>query len=120
MKNFEQIRAKNALSQKDTIGKAVGGGKNPHKKVPVLILQNGLIAAAAFSLEKGEGFKHVFNAVIAHLSDVKLYNESDKSLEGFIKFLTQKSCSQSDFRLITAETMAYLSYLRRFVKVDKK
>lgn len=111
MKNLEQIRAKNALASKNSITETVG---NPHKKIPALILQNGLIATAAFALEKSKGLESVFSAVIKHLKDVKLY-DGEESTENFLEYLTQR-CTHEELRHITQETMAYLSYLRRFVK----
>lgn len=122
MKNFEQIRAKNALAWKDKIGKGKGDGENVAKKVPVMILDNGIIAAAAFALEKGEGYADVFKAIISHLKDddIHLIENSflPDNLKGFITHLA--ASSSSELRLITAETTAFLNYLRRFVKKEKK
>lgn len=111
MKNFEQIRAKNALSRK--IGTGTGGGDSVAKKVPVMIRDNGIIAAAAFALETKAGYEDVFNAVIAHLADqdIKLLN-TKMQLNAFIDYLV--SVDSDSLRAITAETMAYLNYLRRF------
>lgn len=143
MKNFEQIRAKNALAWKDCIGKGKGEGENVAKKVPVMIRDNGIIAAAAFALEKGEGYADVFSAIIEHLREMSLL-ESLSSPQEILKrtnsgTLTEKerkqlirrihlqefisrlvSSSSSKLRLTTSETMAYLNYLRRFVKKEKK
>lgn len=113
MKNFEQIRAKNALEAKDKISAGAGGGDSVAKKVPVMILDNGLIAAAAFALETGVGYQDVFAAVIRHLADKEIgLLTSPVSLEEFIARLV--SIDSDSLRLITAETMAYLNYLRRF------
>ena len=113
MKNLEQIRAKNALNVE------VAGGANDGavvKKVPTMIMNNGIIAAAAFSKETGKGYADVFvKGIIPHLADteVKLLN-SKMNLDLFIGELTESSSSK--LRQITTETMAYLSYLRRFAK----
>lgn len=121
MKNFEQIRAKNALAKAKDIGKGVGGGDNVAKKVPVMILDNGILAAAAFALEnKGNGYADVFVAVIEHLADQEialldktmLLDDKTKQLKGFIDHLA--GVSSDELRRITAEAMAYLNYLRRF------
>lgn len=118
MKNFEQIRAKNALEWKDKIGGGKDGSDSVAKKVPVMILDNGIIAAAAFALEKGVGYENVFNAVINHLADRKIVPlSSSMSLKDFISHLV--NCSSNELRLITAETMAYLNYLRRFAEKPK-
>lgn len=125
MKNFEQIRAKNALEWKDKIGGRKDGGDSVAKKVPVMILDNGIIAAAAFALEKGVGYENVFNAVINHLADIDhpadreiVPLSSSMSLKDFISHLV--NCSSNELRLITAETMAYLNYLRRFAEKTKE
>lgn len=113
MKNFEQIRAKNALKWKDKIGQGADGGESVSKKVPAMILDNGIIAAAAFALEKGGGYKNVFEAVIEHLSDseIGLLDRAD-SLEVFVNHLA--NVPSDELRRITAETAAFLNYLRRF------
>ena len=111
MKNFEQIRARNALGVK--IGSGAGGGENVAKKVPVMIVNNGIIAAAAFALETCEGYEDAFNAAIKHLADREIaLIPPAMSLKDFILYLV--NCSSNELRLITAETMAYLNYLRRF------
>lgn len=114
MKNFEQIRAKNALAKAQNIGKGGGGGDNVAKKVPVMIIDNGILAAAAFALENnGNGYADVFDAVVAHLADKEIALLDRKmSLENFIDHLS--GVSSDELRRITAEAMAYLNYLRRF------
>lgn len=113
MKNFEQIRAKNALEWKGKIGEGKNGGDSVAKKVPVMILDNGIIATAAFALEKDVGYENVFNAVINHLADSELNLLPGKmGLRDFIPYLTQ--IQSNELRLITTEAMAYLNYLRRF------
>lgn len=120
MKNFEQIRAKNALAKTKKIGKGGGGGDNVAKKVPVMILDNGILAAAAFALEnKGNGYADVFDAAIAHLADQEIaLLDKTMPLEDFIDRLA--GVSSDELRRITAETMAYLNYLRRFAEPKKQ
>ncbi len=112
MKNLEQIRAKNALNMK--IGTGAGGGESVAKKVPAMILDNGIIAAAAFAKETGEGYKNVFEAIIWHLADPQIayLDDREMKLDEFIEHLVKENSDR--IRLITAETMAYLNYLRRF------
>ncbi|MGN0835322.1 MAG: type III-B CRISPR module-associated protein Cmr5 [Candidatus Spyradosoma sp.] len=155
MKNFEQIRAKNALDAAHTVVAEIerehSDGKRQEeekksfssacKKVPTMILDNGILAAAAFALEKdkdkskgkgyadvfdavialekdkdkskGKGYADVFDAVVAHLADPEI-GLLDKQLkpEDFIGHLA--AVPSDELRRITAETMAYLNYLRRF------
>jgi CRISPR/Cas system CMR-associated protein Cmr5 small subunit len=55
MKNLEQIRAASALDYADCDAKKTNSdGGNVVKKLPALIMSNGLLAAAAFSYQKQE------------------------------------------------------------------
>ena len=111
MKNFEQIRAQNALGVK--IGSGKDGGDSIAKKIPIMIVNNGIIAASAFALETGVGYKDVFDAVITHLADEKIALIPFKmELRDFIDHLSR--VNSDELRQVTAETMAYLNYLRRF------
>lgn len=128
MKNLEQIRAANALqAAEDEIFKGKQGGEVA-KKVPTMIRENGILATLAFACERkkgdgnGEGklsnpgHYKVFEAVTRHLGDpaVKKLSTTCKP-EELLKFLTEsKSATSARLRAITAETMAYLNYLRRF------
>ena len=112
MKNLDQIRAKNALEAAKTIGQGAEGGENVAKKVPTMIRENGILGAAAFAKETGKGYEDVFGAVITHLREVKRIPDAPMSVEQFIEHLTDVDATQ--LRAVTAETMAYLNYLRRF------
>ncbi len=116
MKNLDQIRAKNALSAAAKFNFAGENEGEVVKKVPALIQECGLLATAAFASEKGKGHENVFNAVIGHLADpeIALLSRSIE-LKDFIKGVAEKADSAA-LRRITSETMAYLSYLRRFAK----
>lgn len=53
MKNLEQIRAANALAYAEAdVKKTNSDGGNVVKKLPALIMSNGLLAAAAFAFQK--------------------------------------------------------------------
>ena len=55
MKNLEQIRASNALAYAESDAKKTNSdGGNVVKKLPALIMSNGLLAAAAFAYQKQE------------------------------------------------------------------
>ena len=125
MRNYEQIRAKNALDAAPSIGLGNEGGRTVAKKVPALIVQDGFLGALAFAIEKSEngrdvnnGYGNTFKAIVKHLPDVGkdygLCGENDLQ-----KFL-DKLCAQSAdvLRAITEESIAYLNYLRRFAKAD--
>ena len=115
MKNLDQIRAKNALAAR--IGKGSGGGESVAKKVPVMIRENGFIAAMAFAKEKSKegketGYKDVFDAIIVHLKDIEQLHGLSDDFDKFLAGLCEKDSVV--LRAITAEAMAYLNYLRRF------
>ncbi len=120
MKNLDQIRAKNALEAAATGYKGANDGEVV-KKVPTMIRENGILGAAAFALETGKGYATVFEAIITHLETIDRLPSPPQSreslrhesrLEAFITGLTATDAAQ--LRAVTAETMAYLNYLRRF------
>lgn len=121
MKNLDQQRAANALNV--NIRGGAGGGEAVAKKVPTMIRENGILGAAAFALETGKGYEDVFNAIIAHLATVGRLpkppsqsspsSQSSQSLLGaFIAALCETDATT--LRAVTAESLAYLNYLRRF------
>ena len=112
MENLDQIRAKSALLAAKTIGLGAEGGENVAKKVPTMIRENGILGAAAFAKETGKGYEDVFDAIIKHLRKVKRIPDAPMKIEAFIEHLTTMPAEK--LRAVTAETMAYLNYLRRF------
>ena len=120
MKYLEQIRAANALNAAKTKFEGAEGG-GIVKKVPTMIRENGLLGALAFAAEKKNGsYKNgdhhkVFEQIVIHLRnpDIALLTPTfEATTENLIKFVARESSSK--LREITAETMAFLSYLRRF------
>ena len=123
MKNLEQIRARNALEAMEKypdIHKGQEGG-NALTGFPALIVANGLLAAMAFSLslKNGGGHEQICDAIAAHLADpdIGLVHLPAKSARGLLDVLTKSDSSV--LRLCTAEALAFLNYLRRFVKAGK-
>ena len=120
--NLEQYRAQLALSSADDIEKGVGGGQAVAKKVPTMIRENGFLGALAFAVEKksGNALKNpahasVFEAVRKYLVGVGMVTAADT--DGLMKDMSKESADK--WRLVTAESIAYLNYLRRFAKPDK-
>ncbi len=109
-KNLEQIRAKNALEAALEIGDGKIGGEVV-KKIPPMIRDNGILASAAFARDKREGYETVFHAIIKHL---KFLDIMPKNQEKLIEWLI--GVDSAKLRAVTEETMAYLNYLRRFVR----
>jgi len=66
MDNLDQIRAKNALAARAEVQ------KKHVTKLPALIVNNGLLAAAAFCNDKSDELRTVMNKVAAHLADPRI------------------------------------------------
>lgn len=122
MKNLDQIRAHNALLHKDRISNSQGGG-DAISGFPMLVLTDGLLASLAFACEwknqqtgarKHPGEYTVATAIAEHLrhSQISICNSTDAD------DLLHKLASQPTDALLrraTAETLAFLNYLKRFV-----
>jgi CRISPR/Cas system CMR-associated protein Cmr5 small subunit len=110
MQNLEQIRAAQAIEPAKRMSRQVVS------KVPSLIMTNGLLAAAAFA-QAGDGRKEmqeVFAAVAEHLARQGILASGAKDGAALIKDLSQKS--SQELQRATAESMAFLAYLKRFSK----
>ncbi len=127
MQNLEQIRAKNALEflKNDPFNKKNSGqhGDDEQKSgdvlsgFPALIINNGLLATIAYSLDKKHGYDLVCDAIAEHLQDKHIGLLSEKyhaTGAGLRDHLTGSNSTQ--LRLCTAEALAYLAYLKRFGK----
>lgn len=120
MKNLEQIRAANALAYADA-GVNTRGTKGGEvvKKLPALIMSNGLLAAGAFAYSKGdeEGWYVCFDHLAAHLAhrDVAVVPAEKKNLKNLIDHLV-KEADSSTLKEATDEALAWLCYAKRFVK----
>ena len=118
VRNLEQIRAKNAYAARDEIGTGKEGGRAVAKKVPAMIVANGFIGALAFAIEDNGGYLTVFQAIINHLHDAHLdCGISAKEPGPFLDELCGRDADT--LRAVTAESLAYLNYLRRFAKPGK-
>lgn len=118
MKNRDQIRARNALealSERSDLTKGQQGG-DALTGFPAFIIGNGLLATIAYSIAKGAGYPHICDAIARHLADpeISLIPKDSGSTNGLRDYLAE---SESEvLRLCTAESLAYLNYLRRFAK----
>jgi CRISPR/Cas system CMR-associated protein Cmr5 small subunit len=109
MKNLEQIRAAAAL------GPAQGLSREAINKLPGLIINNGLLAAAAFCQAGGDGnkdhLKEAMQATAQHLHERKILPRF-VSIKEMIGDLCQKDAST--LQRATAEALAFLAFLKRF------
>jgi hypothetical protein len=115
MQNLEQIRARNALK----LGVVAGDeGGEVIKKVAPLVLNNGLLATAAYSFAESSGWPKVFDAIAQHLADpdIGIAPAWVKDRSSLMKFLTGAESTSETLKIATSETMAWLVYARRFSK----
>jgi CRISPR-associated protein Cmr5 len=121
LQNLEQIRAKHALAFANSPAQMRGkDGGEAIKKIPPMIMGNGLLAAIAFAIEERQkgpvrpGFASIFDAIARHLSSAEIDILTNvKDARGMIKALTE-SDSQI-LKLATSESLEWLGYARRFV-----
>lgn len=120
IQSLEQIRARNALRCDTEDGELIRGpdGGDVISKVPALILNNGLLATAAYAFTQKLGWQTVFDHVARHLADpdIQIVPETVKDHKTLMEHLTGPDASSETLKLATAETMAWLSYARRFVR----
>ncbi|OQW96510.1 MAG: hypothetical protein BWK77_04395 [Verrucomicrobia bacterium A1] len=124
MRNLDQLRAAHAIGKRNESIPGADGGEVV-KKVPMLIRQNGLLAALAFACEfkkrewKNEGHHRVFQFVVEYLAQCPTLRvpdtiDGEDSVVCYNQWLTGRP--SADLRIHTAEIMAYLGYLRRYVQ----
>ena len=119
-KTLAQIRAANALKASHIPGMGLGQkGGNAISGFPMLIKTDGLLAACAFAVEtsasgkpKQEGAQLIMNAVATHLASVGITKAT--RAQDLVEELALAADS-SQLRRATAEALAYLNYLKRFV-----
>lgn len=106
--NLAQVRASHALlassvKRQESEGDSLSG-------YPSLIINNGLIATIAFSVDKGGQHERIAAALAEHLRRQNIVQCSDA------KSLRDSLCDtdSSTLRIATAESLAFLSYLKRF------
>lgn len=111
--NLEQIRAKNALD----IAKSWKKSNNQVAGYYSFILNNGLLSTLAFSIQKKEEMEQVAEAITYHIRNMIKKNllPCTFSCQSSITFIDELSNGTGlQLRLIANESMAFLSYLKRF------
>ncbi len=111
MQNLEQIRAKHALDKSGNIERKKIAG------LPGLIINNGLLATAAFSNDGTEQRKHMklaLDAVAEHLKNQNLLGLNKGDTDGMLNHFASPETTSHDLQRATEEALAYLSYLKRF------
>lgn len=120
MKNLDQVRAANALAAARIPGMGLGqDGGNALSGFPMLLKTDGLLAAAAFAVEKKgdgslkqKGANLIVKAIAQHLSDDRVKICDARSASDLVEELSRGDATL--LRRATAEALAFLSYLKRF------
>ncbi|SPE59700.1 conserved hypothetical protein [Verrucomicrobia bacterium] len=120
MRTLGQIRAANALRASHIKGMGLGQkGGNALSGFPMLIKTDGLLAALAFAVElnskaepKQEGARLIMDAVADHLAKINIC--MSKTANDLVEELAN-AVDASQLRRATAEALAFLNYLKRFV-----
>lgn len=115
MKNLEQIRAAAALPVADQVRRSA------ISKLPGLILNNGLLAAAAFCDAQGGGNNRpdqatAMTAVARHLAARGIVGNQVTTIPAMIADLSERDSLA--LQRATHEALAFLSYLKRFATND--
>ena len=118
MQNLNQIRARHVLEFANA-GRVRGRNDGEViKKIPPVIMNNGLMAALAYSMDRNnQAWKSVFDAIAVHLSDkeVAMIPSDRNSAELLLDYLASKATSTM-LRDVTAEAGEWLNFARRLVK----
>ncbi|NLF94910.1 MAG: hypothetical protein GX564_13565 [Oligosphaeraceae bacterium] len=120
MKNLDQIRASNAILASRQAIKGKDSGEVV-KKVPPMIINDGLLGALAFACQQKDsnGYVLLFQAVVIHLQSLRLYPDTASTdIRKMAEWLSAQDSAR--LRALTAETLAYLSYLRRFASKEEQ
>ena len=118
MKNLDQIRAHNAVQclQRRFRGQADG---EVIRKIPALILNDGLLSTLAFGIQKGGDHLEAGNVIATHLSTqgIDIFAPRAGQPATGRELLETLASQPTDtlLRRATAEALAFLNYLKRFV-----
>ena len=118
MQNLDQIRAAAALRASE------GLDRSAISKLPALILNNGLLSAAAFCDADGGGgnrdhLKRAMKATAGHLAERCIASRGTAEVRDLISDLSAQNSLA--LQRATTEALAFLAYLKRFTtKEDRK
>lgn len=122
--NMEQIRAAHALTAAQEILRARGNDGDQLSGYHSLIITNGLLATFAYSADKGGECKKIAEALIYHLADLQCNSLLPGTTlpHNIIEAIGTIAEEESPLllALLTDECMAYLNYLKRFVRAMNK
>ncbi len=116
MQNLNQIRARHVMEFASSVSVKGKHGGEVIKKIPPVIMNNGLMAAIAYSLDQAP-WRPVFDAIAIHLSsrEIGMVPEDKNSAEFLLDYLASDATS-AILRDVTAEVGEWLNFARRLVK----
>lgn len=123
--NLEQVRAARAFTDAKRIADARQESKEGDQLSGYhsLIITNGLLATFAYSADKGGEHHLIAEALVCHISALQQAGlfPGIPMPERLLPALRHISTKVDDdlLRMMTAESMAYLNYLKRFVRALK-
>ena len=118
MQNLNQIRARHVLEFANIARVRGREGGEVIKKIPPVIMNNGMMAALAYFMDKNQqAWRLVFEAISMHLSskEMSMIPEDRNSAEMLLDYLASEA-SSTMLRDITAEAGEWLNFARRLVK----
>lgn len=130
MQNLNQIRARHVLEfARDPHTDISGINKGEViKKIPTIIMNNGLLGALAYAMEskknpdgtQNKAWESVFTGITRHLASEDFIDPSCSTASDLLDFLVGEYASSTVLRNVTNETMAWLEFARRLVQRKDK
>ena len=122
--NMEQLRAARALNDAAAIRAARGTQGDQLSGYHSLIITNGLLATFAYSADKGGECKVIAESLVRHLAELQRGKRFPgeclpENLVEAIGCIADKA-TPGLLAMMTDECMAYLNYLKRFVRAMNK
>lgn len=123
--NLEQIRASRALPDAELIRKNREGNGDQLSGYHSLIITNGLLCTLAYSADKGDECLLIAKILVGHLAYLQEHdlfpgNQLCDVRGDILQAIGRISgTSPQQLAMMTDECMAYLNYLKRFVRAGK-
>lgn len=118
MQNINQIRARHVLEFSRSFTIAGKNGGEVVKKIPPVLMNNGLLAALAYAMdERNKAWRTVFDGIAYHLasSEIGVVPKEHHDAESLLEYLSGSGTKCEVLRYATAEAGAWLDFARRLV-----
>lgn len=119
MQNLNQIRARHVLEFAQFFQNKGKNDGEVVKKIPPVIMNNGLLAALAYSMDgRNEAWCQVFNGIASHLAspEIGMIPQGSNNAEALLEYLVSEETSSQLLREVTDEAARWLEFARRLVK----